>query len=570
MDISYKKNDNTNLFSKFNSSDYLNVSSVQNFIPIYTKFFHLTSQNVALMNLNQYYSLVDLVSKENDNIYEGIVTDINGIKSKKKLFFKFSPLMDTLKYITGKYDLSNSNLLNLPSICETSKFHPKMKDPNNAAYVDSFFTYLTSQMLHYHKFINGIDFYGSFLGTKKELFIDIEDDLEYLYGSTFFHKNLDQLFEMDSNFQSELMNYDTRNYKQPLTVADKEENISLIDIIDSDNTSPETASEEITELLEMKMDENGDELVLNTENLEKMNNHSINTSDDNNSIETRNERSDSVCSSRSSDTNNSEHTSGEIEDEYSSLSDESTYLKIYDFPVQIIALEKCNETMDDTLMNDEICEKKLTSFIMQILFTLITYQDKFGLTHNDLHTNNIMYVKTDKEYLYYKYSNIIYKVPTYGKIVKIIDFGRAIYKFRGQTICSDSYHHEGDAATQYNCEPYFNENKQRIEPNFSFDLCRLGCAMYDVLKEEFGETPPEIVKIINQWCLDDKGRNILYKRNGEERYPEFKLYKMIARTVHNHVPSQVIRNEYFSTYRISKKKMKGHHIINIDNIPNYQ
>ena len=27
---------------------------------------------------------------------------------------------------------------------------------------------------------------------------------------------------------------------------------------------------------------------------------------------------------------------------------------------------------------------------------LITYQKLFNLTHNDLHTNNIMYIETDK------------------------------------------------------------------------------------------------------------------------------------------------------------------------------
>ena len=45
------------------------------------------------------------------------------------------------------------------------------------------------------------------------------------------------------------------------------------------------------------------------------------------------------------------------------------------------------------------------------------------------------------------------------------------YKYKGRTICSDSYHPKGDAATQYNFEPYFNDKKPRLEPNKSFDLC---------------------------------------------------------------------------------------------------
>ena len=65
--------------------------------------------------------------------------------------------------------------------------------------------------------------------------------------------------------------------------------------------------------------------------------------------------------------------------------------------------------------------------MLQIIFTLIIYQQTFEFTHNDLHTNNIVYNNTEKKYIYYRYKNRHYKVPTYGKIYKIIDFGRAIY-----------------------------------------------------------------------------------------------------------------------------------------------
>ena len=79
---------------------------------------------------------------------------------------------------------------------------------------------------------------------------------------------------------------------------------------------------------------------------------------------------------------------------------------------------------------------------------LITYQKLFKLTHNDLHTNNIMYIETEKRFLYYKINNKHYKVRTFGKIFKIIDFGRAIYYYKNNLIYSDSFHKDGDAATQ--------------------------------------------------------------------------------------------------------------------------
>ena len=36
------------------------------------------------------------------------------------------------------------------------------------------------------------------------------------------------------------------------------------------------------------------------------------------------------------------------------------------------------------------------------------------------------------------------------KIYKIIDFGRAIYKYNGKQMCSDSFYPKGDAAGQFN------------------------------------------------------------------------------------------------------------------------
>ena len=206
---------------------------------------------------------------------------------------------------------------------------------------------------------------------------------------------------------------------------------------------------------------------------------------------------------------------------------------------------------------------------------IIDVSKSFSFTHNDLHTNNIMYINTDKVYLNYCYNGKYYRVPTFGRIFKLIDFGRAIYKFKGKTMCSDSFHPKGDASSQYNCEPYFSSNKPRLEPNNSFDLCRLACALFDYFVDDIDNIKNEcaldpIVNLVVSWCKDDKGRNILYKNNGEERYPDFKLYKMIARTVHNHTPEHQLENPIFQVFESSKRKIgKKAKIINIDSIPCY-
>ena len=211
---------------------------------------------------------------------------------------------------------------------------------------------------------------------------------------------------------------------------------------------------------------------------------------------------------------------------------------------------------------------------MQIIMILITYQKSFGFTHNDLHTNNVMYNRTDKKYLYYCYQKKIYKVPTFGRIFKIIDFGRAIYKLDGKLFCSDSFQNGNDAATQYNTEPYFDESKPRLDPNFSFDLCRLACSIFDYLVDDISEVSDLencdiITRLVTEWCLDDRGMNMLYKMNGQDRYPEFKLYKMIARCVHNHIPQAQLERDEFKRFLISSKADPPKEIINIDEIPCY-
>ena len=142
---------------------------------------------------------------------------------------------------------------------------------------------------------------------------------------------------------------------------------------------------------------------------------------------------------------------------------------------------------------------------------------------------------------------------------------------------SDSFHSKGDASTQYNTEPYFNDKKPRLEPNYSFDLCRLGCSLFDYFFDDIFDVEDEddpIALTIARWCLDDKERNVLYKKNGEERYPDFKLYKMIARTVHNHTPENEFDREesnIFNKFLSSKKKMGGKKakIFNVDDVPSY-
>jgi hypothetical protein len=235
---------------------------------------------------------------------------------------------------------------------------------------------------------------------------------------------------------------------------------------------------------------------------------------------------------------------------------EELVMVIKQIPCQNIILEKCKHTLDDLLEKDDIKLEELTSAMFQVIVILYVYQNVFKFTHNDLHTNNIMYVETKEEYLYYKIKDKYYKVPTYGKLYKLIDFGRSIYEYKDTRLCSDSFSPNGTAHGQYNCEPFINKNKPILEPNYSFDLCRLGCSMFDFIVEDIKDIDNyrkiPLYDMIIQWIYDDNGVNVLYKKNGDERYLDFKLYKMIAKNVNRWIPETQLEHPCFQSYIVEQ------------------
>ena len=68
------------------------------------------------------------------------------------------------------------------------------------------------------------------------------------------------------------------------------------------------------------------------------------------------------------------------------------------------------------------------------------YQKVYKFTHNDLHTNNIMYNETKKEFFIIVI--IIHTIKSdFGKIYKIIDFGRSIILLKIIYIVAIVLHH---------------------------------------------------------------------------------------------------------------------------------
>jgi len=589
INVNYQKRKNSELFKSLENPNSLFLSETQNYIPVYKNFFTLNDTNYNSINLNNkwYISSVNDQIEDNDRLYNCRIKNINNNKVRdKEVFFKLAPLLDPYKFLIGKYNILDKRYLTLPKIeSDDTTSHNKFLDVNNSAYIDGLFLFLSSNLIHQNNFIHGVDYYGSFLAIKNNFKINIFDDIDYLNGSDFFNKNKNKLFIVDD--YEHLFNIQEDKLK-PITIQH--------DLSYKSKTSIQSFDEHIFEdIFEDTIEDTNNKKTVSLDNLKEL---SIDLFDikisntEKTSSEKVSLKSNSTCSSRSSHTyidddndNNDDDDNDDDDDDDSDTvwseevseeyEEEVINAIIPKFPVQVICMENCEKTFDELILTTELKEEEWYSAFMQIIMILIVYQKSFNFTHNDLHTNNVMYIETDKKFLHYCYKKKYYKVPTFGRIFKIIDFGRSIYKFNGNVFCSDSFNNGGDAATQYNTEPYFNEKKPRLEPNFSFDLCRLACSIYDYLIDDIDEVrdldkcKDHIKKLIVEWCLDDKGINMLYKNNGDDRYPDFKLYKMIARCVHNHTPHSQLERPEFKKFINDKLEVPIENIIDIDKIPVY-
>ena len=332
FELSYIKNKNEKFFNYLlEKSDF---SKLQNYIPIYEKFFNLNDTNYSSINLENRWLMDDIVEKKTDNKFVCSIKNGNCITNKNS-FFKYSPILDPIKYLVGKY-AQEENPLSLPSFNDI-KHTSKIIDKNNAAYIDGFFSFLSSKLLHHHGFVHGIDFYGSFLGIKQKFAYNIADDIEYLMNSDFFHEHKDNLYHLEHSLGN--FNIDTRKHKEKLNVTKTSQTLSIASVDNATLDSVFKTNEE------EEHDASGHLIYECNLPLKK----------------TRN--TDSTCSSRSSNTTSSSYEEDDIdESDYSSdesssccssSSDENINIHIYNFPVQVICLELLENTLDSLIAKEE-------------------------------------------------------------------------------------------------------------------------------------------------------------------------------------------------------------------------
>ena len=141
------------------------------------------------INMSPLKKVKRYVKRDTYNKYTFI--DISGVE--RQCFKKYITLVDYVKFLIGKYEPDNMNVL--PTIDKKidSSYNEYIHSIHNYAYVDGFFYYLTSKLKEVG-FVHGIDFYDSYICLTKNCNINISDDFEYLCDSNFFNEHLNKLF----------------------------------------------------------------------------------------------------------------------------------------------------------------------------------------------------------------------------------------------------------------------------------------------------------------------------------------------------------------------------------------
>jgi hypothetical protein len=468
----------------------------------------------------------------------------NNVLKRVAAYQKMIPLIDPYYWLRYKERPSQPFLWNYQK--------HEIVTPENQGYVDCVASSLASKLKGYLNSPHFCDFYGAFRAVADVFYYNMEDDFEDFRFTRWFWKGLEageygiRVIEKSSGRRLTLD--EIKEFCKP----DEEH---LHDDEDDEDDSESKGSSRLSQIEAENLPFTEFETLNASIDLEEV--QSIKTSDD---IVEIHKNSSTFKSSGNSEC---------------SFTEEYTFhAELYKMPVSIMYLEQFDGTMDDLIemadhspVKTEEQEMKWSAWLFQICAACSQLQNSIQLTHNDLHSCNVLWKKTEEEYLYYSDSvGRKWKVPTFGYIFSIIDYGRAIFYLNNFVIVSSDYNDGHDAAGMYNFGPIEDEELPKIYPNKSFDLCRLACSLLRGLfpqnppskpkgslltKEgawEVRETDKPLFNLIWTWLRTKKGESILETEFGEEKYPGFDLYSTIATEAKDAVPSEQFKKSIFQKF----------------------
>jgi hypothetical protein len=420
---------------------------------------------------------------------------------------KTTMILSPFKWMRGDY---GSLLLPKPEEV-ADEIREKLQSPYTAGYVGALASIALSESacIHFPKV------YGVYTAIATTHTVDISDDYEDICERRWFTENVGKTFELKLRQPEGSPSFShTRSQRPGVQLGD---DVELDDIQDmeADRISEPQTRRSIT-----------------------WSHHSDSSSDEDFEDDDSSDKDDQyeIVSCHCSEDSDEEDSEGGLDDDDC---ESFAWATFKDVPVVTTVMEACEGTFYDLLDEHPDNKEAHAAWVAQIVFALAYAQRAFGFVHNDLHGNNVMYVKTDQTHLYYKHQGTNYKVPTFGYILKLIDFDRACFSLRltgmkePRFFLSSQFQEDDEAAGQYNVEPFFLQTHPRIVPNPSFDLCRFATSVFWEMFPEGPDTPTghPLQEVFLQWMTQQDGSSVFFRkqRDRHDRYHGFDLYKAIAR-----------------------------------------
>jgi hypothetical protein len=492
------------------------------------------------------------------------------------VFNKIVHLLNPIDMIKEKYVCPEHPLL--PQSEKTWKNTLlKLHSHNNQAYVDAVANYVLSRFRELDLTPHCILSYGAFTGISKSYQFNISAEYDTYRQCRWFWKGL-------RNHSARLTVTNGNHHDPRFQEFYKEVTTCPFDDVNAEDTDSDGDSLELIPLESIQDKSDTESIQSYTfDNIEEEAENATSILQINKKLTQSVDLTQSTLSNEEDSL--SEHSLSEdsysSDDSYSDDSDQldvDICLEIPNMPIIIISQEAQEGVMDELMDEDEIdgfergsqgWEARWLAWLFQVTAALGFLQGAICFTHNDLHSNNILWKTTDKKFLYYKLKDgTTWKVPTFGKIFRIIDFGRAIFRLGKRLWVSDDHWPDQDAGEQYNFGPFFDHRSPKVVPNPSFDLCRLAVSLIDGL---FDEPPPKkkgkgvpimseegswkvyetqspLYNLLWSWTINDKGETIYEDEHGHEKYEGFDLYIRIAHDVHKAIPKEQFHRPIFQQF----------------------
>lgn len=455
-----------------------------------------------------------------------------------------------------------------------------INDAENQAYVDTMASALVAKLGKTIQSPHFCDFYGAVRGVVDVFYYSLEEDFEDFRFTQWFWLGVESgeisLRIVEKASGRRLTNEEIKEIFKPdeeyLTDGSSDSDSTDSEYVGETESGSELDSDSLgAESLESNAQDPETPLAVDLEEATSI------YSDDGDAIQLSGGiRRISTAKTASTLSTASDGSDGSITDEY------AIHVELAEMPVVLMWLARQENTMDMLLDVKEFTpvtsaehEAKWAAWLFQVVAACAQLQGLLTLTHNDLHTNNVLWSRTSLEYLVYKDSvGRAYKVPTYGYVFTIIDYGRAIFINNGHTVISSDYNDNHDACGMYNFGPIQDDEFPIVRPNKSFDLVRLACSLLRGLyphnpdaKEkgavitkvgvwEVRETESSLFNVLWTWLRTKSGESVLETESGDEKYPGFDLYITVAAECKDAVPADQIRKAIFQKF-VSKDVVSG-------------